>query len=348
MMQKQKKLLAYLLIIGLGIILIQVALGGLTRLTGSGLSMTDWNLIMGAFPPITDAQWLVEFDEYKASPQYQKLNKGMDMASFKFIYFWEYTHRVWGRFGFLFLMGILTFFGFKQLTSQGKGWLDWRNFWLFGALLILYALQGLLGWWMVKSGLVDNPYVSHYRLASHLILAISLFAFMLWWVVQLLVPKENRIRAEGFKFFAWLSTAVIVLQIVFGAFMSGLKIAGRYPSWPDMNGQIIPEGLFYLSPFWKNFLENAATIQFTHRGLAYLLLGLLLYYFFKSRKFVVSESFAKARIVLPIVLLLQVALGIFTVINASGDTVPIILGAAHQLMGLVLLSTVLFLNFQLD
>ena len=120
MMQKQKKLLAYLLIIGLGIILIQVALGGLTRLTGSGLSMTDWNLIMGTFPPITDAQWLVEFDEYKASPQYQKLNKGMDMASFKFIYFWEYTHRVWGRFGFLFLMGILTFFGFKRGLFQIK------------------------------------------------------------------------------------------------------------------------------------------------------------------------------------------------------------------------------------
>lgn len=341
MQAKDKTLLGKLLIFALFVILVQVMIGGITRLTGSGLSMTDWNIILGVMPPLGEAQWLEEFAQYKASPQYQKLNEGMILSEFKFIYFWEWFHRVWGRIGFVVLLGILAFFSFTKK-------IDKTNFLRFGVLLFLYLCQGLLGWWMVKSGLVDNPYVSHYRLASHLLLAITLFSFMLWWTVQLFVSQEQRLSVKGFNGFAWFSVALLVLQIVFGAFMSGLKIAGRYPSWPDMNGSMIPETIFSMSPFYQNFLENAATIQFTHRGLAYILLVVLLIYFAKARKFEAHGLFKKILNFLPLVLLVQVALGIFTVITASGDTVSVGLGAAHQVTGLILLSTVLFLNFQLN
>ncbi|MCL4114824.1 UNVERIFIED_CONTAM: hypothetical protein GTU68_043704 [Idotea baltica] len=340
MLVKNEKLLGKLLLVSLFIILIQVMIGGITRLTGSGLSMTDWNLIMGVFPPISQADWLTEFAQYKNSPQYLKLNEGMQLSEFKFIYFWEWFHRVWGRIGFLFLLGILAFFTFTKK-------LDKTNFLRFGILLFLYLCQGLLGWWMVKSGLINNPYVSHYRLASHLLLAIVLFSYILWWAVQLLVNKNERVEANGFKSFAWFSIALIVLQIVFGAFMSGLKIAGRYPSWPDMNGSFIPETIFSIEPFYRNFLENPATIQFTHRGLAYILLVVLIAYFVKARKLNGFKTFTKTLNVLPIVLVVQILLGILTVITASGDKVSIGLGAAHQVTGLILLSTVLFLNFQL-
>ncbi len=337
---KDEKLLGRLLLLSLVVILIQVMIGGITRLTGSGLSMTDWNIILGVFPPIGEVQWLEEFAQYKASPQYQKLNTGMSLSEFKFIYFWEWFHRVWGRIGFLFLLGILTFFGISRK-------IDMKNFLRFGVLLFLYLCQGILGWWMVKSGLVNNPYVSHYRLAAHLLLAILLFSYILWWSVQLLVDKSERVNAKGFKTFAWLSTFLIIVQIVFGAFMSGLKIAGRYPSWPDMNGVLIPETIFSMEPFFRNFLENAATIQFTHRGLAYLLLVLLVMYFLRAKKLSSFPTFKKALNFLPIVLIAQIILGIMTVLTASGDTVSIGLGAAHQITGLILLSTVLFINFQL-
>ncbi len=342
MTDANKKLLGKLLIVSLVVILIQVMIGGITRLTGSGLSMTDWNIILGVFPPINEAQWLEEFAQYKASPQYIKLNTGMSLSDFKFIYFWEWFHRVWGRIGFTFLFGLFAFFTFTKR-------LDLTNFFRFGILLFLYLIQGLLGWWMVKSGLVDNPYVSHYRLASHLVLAIINFAFVLWWVVKLLIAEKENVDASGsnFKMYAWLSSLLIFVQIIFGAFMSGLKIAGRYPSWPDMNGVFIPETIFSMTPWYTNFLENAATIQFTHRGLAYLLVIILVIYFFKAKSLKANNIFSNALYALPVILLIQVILGIATVLTASGDKVMVGLGSAHQVVGLILLSTVLFLNFQL-
>ena len=338
MSPNNKKLLAYLLIASLFVLFVQVAIGGLTRLTGSGLSITDWKIVTGTIPPLNLEDWTVEFDQYKASPQYELLNKGMTMSEFKFIYFWEWFHRVWGRVGFLFILGIFAFMGFTKR-------IDRTNFWRFGILLFLYFCQGLMGWFMVMSGLIHNPYVSHYRLAAHLLLALFLFAYILWWIADLLVDKDQKVFNPSMRTTAWGITAVIIVQIVFGAFMSGLRAATVYPSFPDMNGQIIPENLFVMTPFWKNFGENIATIQFTHRGIAYLLVVLILWYWWKARKIESNHIFQKAINVLPIIMLIQVTLGILVLLNAK-QGIPISFGILHQAFGLFLLCTMLFLNFQ--
>ncbi len=339
MTDKNKKILAILLIIALGVLFVQVAIGGLTRLTGSGLSITEWNVIMGTIPPLDAASWNEKFDLYKASPQYVLLNEGMSMSEFKFIFFWEWLHRFWGRIGFLFILGILMFMGFtKRLDKQAVL--------RFGMLLFLYLCQGLMGWFMVMSGLSKMPSVSHYRLAAHLVLALVLFAYILWWVAELLGSKDKKVYAPAFQRNGWIITGVVLIQIIFGAFMSGLKAAPHYPSWPDMNKQFIPDNMFVMKPWIKNFFEHIPTIQFTHRGLAYLLLVLILAYWWKARKIDSNKIFKRIIDLLPIILLVQVALGILTLLYSKSGTVPIGLGVFHQAFGLILLSTMLFLNFQ--
>jgi len=341
MNDKARKLLGILLIISLVTLLIQVMLGGITRLTGSGLSMTEWKVIAGTIPPLNETQWQEKFELYKTIPQYQLLNNSMNLSEFKSIFFWEWAHRVWGRIGFVFLLGIFAIMGLRKQ-------LDKRGIWLFGVLLLLYFFQGLLGWFMVYSGLSELVYVSHYRLAAHLLGALFLFAFILWWAADLLVPLNNKVHSPPLKKAAWGLTFLIVVQIIFGAFMSGLRAAGRYASWPDMNGQMVPDNLFMEGmPFLLNFSENHATIQFTHRGLAYLLCFLMLWYWSKARKFRGGRPwFSRAVNLLPILLACQVALGITTLLLSSGDYVPVFWGVVHQFMGLTLLSTMLFVNFQ--
>lgn len=338
---KARKLLGILLIISLFTLLIQVMLGGITRLTGSGLSMTEWKVIAGTIPPLNQEQWEQKFELYKTIPQYQLLNKGMSLSEFKHIFFWEWAHRVWGRVGFAFLLGIMIVMGVRRQ-------LDKRAIKLFGVLLLLYFFQGLLGWFMVYSGLSELVYVSHYRLAAHLLGALFLFAFILWWAADLLVPKNNKVYDPSLRKTAWGLTALIVVQIIFGAFMSGLRAAGRYPSWPDMNGQMIPDNLFLDSmPFLLNFSENHATIQFTHRLLAYLLFFLLMWYWWKARKHGEGRTWFTWGInLMPIVLIAQIALGITTLLLSSGDYVPVLWGVLHQFVGLTLLNTMLFVNFQ--
>ncbi len=335
-----KKQLGILLIIVLGIIYFQVIIGGTTRLTGSGLSITDWKIVTGTFPPISDEAWNVEFDQYKATPQYTEINKGMSMSDFKFIYFWEWLHRVWGRFGFLVLLGIFAFMLIKKRLARS-------DIWKFLLLLFLYAAQGLLGWYMVKSGLVNQPAVSHYRLTAHLSLAILVFILILWWVVDLMVPKEGLVEHPKLRRGAWVLVVLTFIQIIFGGFMSGLRAATHYPTFPDMNGQMVPDHLFRLSPFYQNFLENITTIQFTHRGLAYLLFFAILFFWYKAKSLGDNRPYLDFGLTaLPIVLVTQVGLGITTVLTAHG-TVAVGWGVAHQAVGLLLLSTLLFVTFQI-
>lgn len=336
-----EKQLGILLIITLFILIFQVMLGGITRLTGSGLSITEWKVIEGTLPPFGAAQWQEKFDLYKTIPQYQLLNEGMSMSEFKMIFFWEWFHRFWGRIGFMFLAGMFAFFAFKKQLTK-------RSVWLFLGVLALYGLQGVLGWFMVASGLSELTHVSHYRLAAHLVTALILFAFILWWAADLLVPKENKISNKKHKTIGWSLAVLVLVQIIFGAFMSGLRLAGRYATWPDMNGQYIPDNLFLQHlPFWQNFTENAATIQFTHRMLAYFLfLALMAFWWYARRQSSGRPVFKTAINLLPIFLTIQVLLGITTLVLSSGDYIPVLWGVAHQFMGLTLLSTLLFVNFQ--
>ncbi|MBK8444065.1 MAG: COX15/CtaA family protein [Sphingobacteriales bacterium] len=339
-----RKQLGFLLITALIIIVIQVLLGAITRLTGSGLSITRWDIVTGTLPPLNTTAWNEAFLLYQQSPQYKLLNSTMSLADFKFIFFWEWLHRLWGRIGFMFLLGVFSFFAATRR-------LDRQNTRRFVWLLLLYAAQGLLGWLMVKSGLSENPYVSHYRLTAHLLAALSLFAFMLWWVVELLLNNDDKsqqkINAPALRRLAWGLSALILLQIIFGGFMSGLKAAGWYATWPQMNGQwvrIICCAKTFL--FSQIFGENRTTIQFTHRILGYLVFIATLWYYIKARHLRGNVYFEKWIHALPLIVLVQVLLGIITLLTASGDRVSVLWGVLHQAGGLTLLNMMLFLNFQ--
>lgn len=339
MQPKHKKQLAALLTIVLVVVFFQVIIGGITRLTESGLSITRWEVVSGSLPPLSETAWQSEFDLYRQSPQYEKINKGMSLSEFKFIFFWEWLHRLWGRVGFMLLLGIFAYMSLKKR-------LDKWSYRRFGVLLVLYALQGLLGWVMVKSGLIDMPRVSHYRLTAHLLMAIFLFAFLLWWVADLLIPVQQKIKSASLsRFLPWL-IGLCIVQITFGGFMSGLRAAPHYPSWPDMNGQWLPDNMWLYSPWPINFFENIATIQFTHRGLAYLLTVLILWFWSKARHLKTDNTFYKLTLnFLPLVLCTQVLLGVTVLLLSNGGKIPVTFGVLHQACGLLLLSTLLFLSF---
>ncbi|QQS29956.1 MAG: COX15/CtaA family protein [Sphingobacteriales bacterium] len=340
MTDKNKRQLGFFLIAALVIIFFQVIIGGVTRLTGSGLSITEWKPVTGTFPPLTAESWQSEFDKYRETPQYHKLNKGMTLSEFKFIYFWEWLHRLWGRIGFLFILAIFAVMLYrKQLDRPAI-----RHFLVF---LFLYLCQGLLGWIMVKSGLVDMPWVSHYRLTAHLLLAVALFSYVLWFISDLLIPEDQRPVNSSLKKFTFLLITLLILQVSYGGFMSGLRAAMYYPSFPDMNGQFVPDTIFSMNPFLLNFTENIATIQFVHRSLAYLLFILIMIFWWKARKISTGQSvFITTVNFLPVLLFIQFALGI-TVLLLSKYGIPVGFGVAHQAVGLLLLSTVLLVSFQL-
>lgn len=337
---RSQKLLGKLLLAALAVVFLQVIIGGITRLTNSGLSITEWKVITGTFPPMSDVVWNEKFDLYKETVQYKEVNKGMSLPEFKFIFFWEWLHRFWGRVGFLVLLGIFGFFLFKNKATP----LIKKRFII---LLLLYAAQGVLGWFMVMSGLSDIPRVSHYRLTAHLLFAIGLFAYILWFAADMLVSKDKMVADAKVRKMGWWIVGVTLLQIVYGGFMSGLRAATHYPTFPDMNGQFIPENLFALQPFLLNFTENLATIHFIHRGIAYLLVVLIMLFWNKARKLPTAHTlFSKTLTALPIILVIQVTLGI-TILLTSQASVSVLWGAAHQAMGLILLSTLLFLMFQM-
>ena len=239
----------------------------------------------------------------------------------------------------MFLLGLLAvFWGMKKLDGTAKK--------RFAILLVLYLAQGFLGWFMVKSGLVDRPDVSHYRLTAHLLLALFLFAYILWWVVDLMVAADSYLHQPKIRRFLLILLGITIVQIIFGGFMSGLRAATHYPTFPDMNGELIPHNLFVMKPFWVNFGEHIPTIQFTHRGIAYLLTMLIVTFWYKYRQLKVKNTIFKKGIhILLLILCIQVTLGVLVLLNAQG-TIPIGLGVAHQAVGLLLLSNLLLLLFQ--
>lgn len=324
------------IVTGVIMLLIQIVLGGVTRLTGSGLSITEWNVITGALPPITENKWIEEFNKYQQTPQYQLLNTEFTLRDFKFIFFWEWLHRFWAR-----LIGVVFIAGFAYLIS--KKYLKKEMVRPLLILFLLGALQGAIGWIMVASGLTgDAVYVKPTRLALHFIFAMGLIAYAWWFYLQLVVPKTDIIKAPRERTFTWWVLALIIIQLVFGALMAGHKAATAAPTWPDINGSYVPEYIFRDSPVLINFIENKITIHFVHRTLAYIILLLTVIYTIKLwRLDMTSKTFNKFKTAPLILVILQVVLGIFSLL-VSPRIIPNHWGAfewlaqLHQVTGMLL------------
>ncbi|WP_219821685.1 COX15/CtaA family protein [Sneathiella aquimaris] len=324
---RNNQLLAYWLIGVAFLVFAMVVLGGVTRLTESGLSMVDWRPVTGWLPPFGEAAWLAEFDKYKAFPEYQKVNKGMSLEEFKGIFAFEYAHRLLGR-----IIGLAFFVPFVVFLLFGKIQLNQIPRLLF--LFVLGGLQGVMGWVMVKSGLVDHPDVSHYRLTAHLGLASLIFAALLWTIMDVLhptLPGESR-PANVLKW-ARIFLGLVFLQILIGGFVAGLNAGFIYNEWPQMGEGFYPDDLFALSPLYLNFFENVATIQFMHRLVAYVIVIAFLVLLVVGRRPGIGDRARSLIMLLFVSVFAQVGLGIWTLLAV----VPVTLGALHQAGGMIVL-----------
>jgi cytochrome c oxidase assembly protein subunit 15 len=331
--------IALWLIIVAMLIYAMVILGGVTRLTGSGLSMVEWDPIMGVLPPLSDQEWQDTFEKYKQFPEYQKKNLHMDLEGFKGIFIFEYSHRVLGRvIGLAFLIPFLFFLFKKRIRRELTPNLV--------IIFILGGLQGLLGWYMVKSGLVNDPHVSQFRLAAHLSAALLIYSYILWVAWGLLNPAPQNAWVRGIEKLrsrVKIGAVIIVAMIISGAFVAGTRAGHGYNTFPLMNGYFFPPGLFDMSPFYLNFFENPTTIQFDHRMIAYLLMLYIPFLWYSSKKYTLTPRTRNAFHLLLFVFVLQIILGITTLLYA----VPVALGAAHQGGALLVLTVVLYLVHEL-
>ena len=330
-MKDNKKVIIWLFT-GCLLIFIMVIVGGITRLTHSGLSISDYKLISGTIPPMNEQEWVEAFELYKQYPEYQKLHYHFELEDFKDIYFWEWLHRVIGRFiGLVFIFPFLYFYFTKQLSSS-----------TIKKSLVLFFLggfQGFLGWYMVKSGLVDIPAVSHYRLAMHLVTAFITFAYAFWVALDLIYPKKKVIDKKFRNLIRW-GMAILLLQIIWGAFVAGLDAGWIHNTWPLMNdGKLIHETVWIeQNPLWRNFIEGKSGVQFVHRYLAYFVVGIILYIWYRSRNLSLTRLQQKSINALLILVFAQFLLGVFTLIYA----VPVWLGVTHQVGAFCLLAAMTF------
>lgn len=331
---KKRKAVAYWLLTGVLMIIIQVLLGGVTRLTGSGLSITEWKPIMGTLPPMNDATWNEAFEKYQQIAQYKYLNNHFTIDDFKFIFFWEWFHRVWAR-----LLGVVFAIGFIYFLV--RKYFDKEMIIPFIILFILGGAQGLIGWIMVASGLNDtNLYVNHIKLALHFMAALLLLCYTLWFALKLLVPDYKITINKKLNTFTSITIVVLCIQLVYGAFMAGLKAAMAAPTWPSINGMWVPDSLTMHS-----IVNHPINIHFMHRQLAYLLFTLIVFWFSSATKLSkqnIGSLLSSARWWPFVLVFVQVILGIFTVISAPA-IVPgkfgtfEILAELHQLFAMFLL-----------
>ncbi len=322
------------------LVALMVVIGGMTRLTDSGLSIPEWRPVTGAVPPMNEADWQFAFDLYKASPEFTEQNSGMDLAGFKSIYWWEWGHRFLGRIvGIVWLAGFLWFQGRRTIPA---GWT--------GRLLAVGALgglQGAVGWWMVSSGLTGRMVdVASYRLALHLGLAFAILGMLAWYIMRLrrgeaALLQARRQRHNGLARLALVLVVLVLVQAMLGALVAGIDAGRNYPTWPLMAGEFLPSGSFALRPVWSNFFENAALVQFNHRLAAYgmVLLGMIAWW--KSRASALNRV-KRSYDWLAAAVLAQVLLGVVTVLYAAA--LPLAL--AHQIGAMVLLVAVLAARFE--
>lgn len=316
-----------------------VILGGVTRLTHSGLSMVEWKPIVGIIPPIGESEWQETFDKYKQFPEYKKKNMHMNLGEFKTIFYFEYGHRVLGRLiGLSFLIPFLYFLARKKIKRNMTS--------RFVIMFILGGLQGLLGWYMVKSGLVNNPHVSQYRLTAHLSAAIAIYGYIFWVALGFVSPVQKNTSIPGIKPIKSLATlvaVVIAIMIISGGFVAGTRAGLAYNTFPLMAGQFFPPGLYDMEPFYLSLFEDLTTIQFNHRMIAYLLCILIPLLWLKTRAYSLPDKTRMGLNLLLIMLAIQVGLGISTLLLA----VPVALAATHQAGALVLFTLALLVNHQL-
>ncbi len=311
-----------------------ILLGGVTRLTGSGLSMVNWHPT-GVLPPLDASAWTAEFERYQQYPEYQKINRGMTLDGFKRIYWFEYSHRMLGRaIGLVFALPLF-YFWLRGKIRPGMGP-------RLTVILILGGLQGLLGWYMVQSGLVDNPRVSQYRLTAHLMSAVLIFGFILWTILDLNSNAPYRRLADstiaGWRRASIALFALVVVTLASGGFVAGLKAGLIFNTFPLMGGRLVPEGLGALSPWYINPFENMVTAQFDHRWLAIVTGLALLAWYLRGRAHFDDARLARSFKLVGMMVIIQVALGIATLLMQ----VPVVLGALHQAGALLLFSAMLY------
>lgn len=308
--QRSSRPVAIWLLVGVSMIIIQIILGGITRLTGSGLSITEWNVVTGTLPPLNETQWLAEFNKYQETPQYQLLNTGFTLRDFKFIFFWEWFHRLWAR-----LIGVVFLIPFVIFIIQRRFRSDMVKPMII--LFLLGALQGAVGWIMVASGLTgDAIYVKPTRLALHFVFALALLGYTYWFALKLLAGPQQFVTDRPVRKLSLWIMAVLVLQLIYGALMAGNKAALSAPTWPSINGHFIPPGMMDADEGLLNLLDNRITIHFIHRSLAYLLVILVAWLSFRLYRSASSPWIRKARIWPLVLVILQFLLGIFTVLTS--------------------------------
>ena len=335
------------LITGLVMVFLQVVIGGVTRLTGSGLSIIRWDIVTGIVPPLRASEWQEAFELYKSTPQYAKINEGMSISAFKFIYFWEYFHRLWAR--LMFFVFIIPFGWFLY-----KGMFSRRLVPRLVVVMFLAGLEGFFGWAMVASGLIHRPWVNAYNLTLHLCMALIIFSYLLWITFLAIQPRPTIFHNRMLKQVAWGMLAVAFFQIALGAMMSGTKAGLFYPTWPDMQGSYLPEVLLdrahWSGDSFIHYDTNPfmpALIQFLHRNTAYALTIICLYFFVKLWKLSIPAALRRGSIVMIGALGIQVLLGIITLINCV-STIPVVLGVLHQMGAVLLLGAILFVTYQLS
>ena len=338
MPEKHRKIIAAWLVLICFALLAMIVLGGVTRLTGSGLSMVDWRPVTGVLPPLDQHTWQQVFELYQASPEYRKVHLGsMDLQGFKSIFWFEYAHRLLGRsIGLLFLLPMLFFFI--------RGWIPAGYRLRFVMMFVLGGLQGLLGWYMVKSGLVDNPHVSQYRLVAHLALAVVIYTYIFLTAMSLLYPRPGDRGQRRSRCFApaVMVSVGLFFTIAAGGFVAGLRAGFSYNTFPLMDGKWTPDGYASLQPFWRNLFENVAAVQYDHRLLATLMLFGIMLFWLVLKKRACSNRARRGGAVMLALALIQYSLGIATLLLV----VPVPLAAAHQGVAILLYTASLYVTWQ--
>jgi cytochrome c oxidase assembly protein subunit 15 len=343
--QSSSRPVANWILIGVFMLVVQVILGGITRLTGSGLSITEWDVLMGVIPPLNQQQWITAFEKYKQFPQFHILNPDFSLRDFKFIFFWEWFHRFWAR-----MVGVVFITGFVYLTWKRKLKLE-----MIIPLLILFllgAMQAIIGWIMVISGLAEDAiHVEPAKLALHFIFAMGLICYAWWFALQLRVPTGEITRSHGLRNWTWGIIIVLFFQLLFGALMAGNKAATTAPTWPSINGDWVPASLFSESPALFNFIDNKITVHFVHRGLAYLLFILTLFWSLKAYRLSVVSGYLRSSRWLPVcVVVIQILLGISAVLTSPQITpnhwgIFEWLAQLHQVTGMLFLLLMIYMLY---
>lgn len=329
---RSDRAIAWWLLVCCALVFAMVVLGGVTRLTGSGLSMVNWKPVSGVLPPLGHAAWEREFEHYRETPEYKHVNEGMSLEEFKGIFWFEYAHRLLGRLiGVVFLLPFLYFLLRRRIGATLAPKL--------AVMFVLGGLQGLLGWYMVKSGLIDDPHVSQYRLAAHLGLAVIIYAFMFWAALDILRRGEGSApsRGSGISAFTLTLAVAVFVTMMSGAFVAGLKAGFTYNTFPLMAGQWIPDGMWSMAPAYVNFFENPTTVQFTHRLIAIATFVAILVLWLGAPRHSMIRPQRLWLHAAGVAAVIQVALGISTLVLR----VPVPLAALHQAGALALLTVLL-------